>query len=528
MSVLRSWIAPAVVAAVGVSLLSCATLEATDRHVVTTASGKVMGFRAENGVWAFLGIPYAEPPKGDLRFAAPVAKAPWEGIRSAMEFGASCPQNKDELEPASYLRQDEDCLSLNIWTPAADDKKRPVIIYIPGGGFISGGSGDPAYNGAVFAKRGDVVFVSLNYRVNAFGFLYLDDLGDEYAGSGSNGIRDQLMGIRWVRDTIGAFGGDPENITVMGESAGCISALILMGLPQSRGLFTKVIAESGGCNDLRTREQAAGFTKQFFQIAGVSDAASLRKLTQEQIVDLVARLQAANRTEAEMIFAPVVDGTVIPKDPVEAVREGAARGIALLNGVNHDEYNYFALFNPGLKTMPLETFFTVAPDLKERVNNRKEEVLEFYRNRLKGAEEGGQTLECVTDVMFHVPHMQFSDAQSAYAKVWLYSFDWRSNAQKDLGACHAIELPFVFQNFDSPLAGQIVGPHPPMALSDAMQDAWIAFARAGDPNHAGLPNWPSYDTERRATMIFNTACELKEDPDKEVRQFYQDLLATSR
>jgi para-nitrobenzyl esterase len=495
----------------------------TNQNIVNTVSGKVEGFQTENGVYAFLGIPYAEAPKGDLRFAAPVEKKPWKTTLQAKQFGFSCPQTNDKSEPASLLPQDEDCLTLNIWTPMADNKKRPVIIYIHGGGFINGGSGDPTYNGSTFSKRGNIVFASINYRINAFGGLYLEDFGEQYRGSGSTGIQDQIMAMKWIKNNIAKFGGDPENITIMGESAGCISSITLMSLPQTKGLFKKVIAESGGCNVLRTREQASQFTKQFLEIAGVNDVASLKKLTKEQVVDIAAKQLAAAGVVADMVFAPVIDETVIPEYPPTAIENGAAKGIALLNGTNHDEYRYWLYYIPSLVSTSLDQLLGMAPELKAKLKGQENKILDFYQKKYQGMEKGNETLAFVTDLVFYIPHTQICEAQSKYSNVWLYRFDWKSHAQEYFGACHAIELPFVFKTFDSPLSDEIVGPTPPIELSDIMQDAWISFARTGNPNHKGMPEWPRYDTERRATMIFNTTSELKDDPDKEVRELYKGI-----
>jgi len=253
---LRANSCAAIISMICLSHAACLAAGQGDKPIVATAGGKVEGFQTKNGVLAFLGIPFGQPPKGDLRFAPPVEVAPWEGVRDATKQGPVAPQPVDDDVPPSKFAQDEDCLNLDIWTPGIDGRKRPVIVYIHGGSFMFGASSDPAYDGANISKRGDIVFASINYRVGMLGFLYLEDFGTEYQGSGSNGIRDEILALRWLKNNIARFGGDPENITIMGESAGGANVLTLIGLPEARGLFQKAIAESGGISAFRTREEA--------------------------------------------------------------------------------------------------------------------------------------------------------------------------------------------------------------------------------------------------------------------------------
>ncbi len=488
-----------------------------------TESGTVAGYRMESEINAFLGIPYAKSPVGVLRFAPPREIGKWDGIRPANEFGASCPQIIDEYEPASLYKQSEDCLSLNIWTPGADDKKRPVIIYIHGGGFVNGGTADPLYNGSYISKRGDIVFASVNYRVNALGYLYLEDFGAQYKGSSNLAIQDQLMGIRWIKNNIANFGGDPDNITIMGESAGSASVMILMGLPQAKGLFTKAIAESGGCNLVRTREQASRYTKQFLKAAGVKDIESLRKLSADDIVKAVNKQLNEAGFEADLVFAPVVDGDIIPVDPLKSIDNGSAKEIAFLNGTNLDEYRYWINYSGILRFIPMGVMLDAVPDVKARLGGKDKELIEFYKKKNPHSGISDNMFEFATDMMFLIPHIQATEAQSKYANVWMYRFDWKSQAKDYFGACHAIELPFVLKTFDSPTRWQIVGPNPPMDLSDTIMDAWVAFARTGNPNHAGMKTWPQYEAGQRATMIFNTESEVINDPEKDVRLIYKGI-----
>jgi para-nitrobenzyl esterase len=500
----------------------------SEKPIVATASGKVEGLETKNGVLAFLGIPFAQPPKGDLRFAAPVEVAPWVGVREATKSGPAAPQPADASDPSSQYAQDEDCLNLDIWTPGVDGRKRPVLVFIHGGAFMVGRSGESTYDGANISKRGDIVFASINYRLGALGFLYLEDYGAEYQGSGSNGIRDQILALRWLKNNIARFGGDPENITIMGESAGAMSVFVLMGLPQAKGLFQKAIAESAPINWFRTKGEAADVTKQFMKTAGLNDVAALRKLTPGQILEAQAKGLMQMGENSIRMFMPVIDETVIPKDPFAAIQDGAADGIPLLNGTNHNEYGFFIPFSPGLQS-PLNLFLQDWPWIKEKLGARKQDVLDFYnkRNPTPGPDKSSisSSVAYLTDGMFLVPHIKASEAQSKYSKVWMYRFDWKANVKNKeyLNACHGLELPFLFKSFDPDSADDIVGPNPPMGLSDAMQDAWISFARTGDPNHKGLPEWPAYEPAHRATMIFDTKSKAVKDPDPEIRQLFKDV-----
>ena len=515
-----------------VTLLSCAHLPAPENPqpdrarrlvVASTTEGEVAGFQTERGMNAFLGIPYAEPPVGNLRFAPPKPVTDWTHVRPAYRFGPTCPQGRDEFEPASLLHQDEDCLSLNVWTPGIDAVKRPVVVYIHGGGFLLGGSADPLYNGEHLARRGDIVVATINYRVAGFGFLYLDGFGAEFAGSGNMGLLDQSAALTWIKNNIARFGGDPGNVTIMGESAGGASVMFQMISPRSKGLFHKAIAQSGAINIRRSPQQAAEFTRLFFEKAGATSVAGLRALSAERLVELQEELIADMGFEADLLFAPVADGVVVPADPEQAFADGAAAGIAFLNGTNADEYRYWQLYFPYFKYIPPSLVLSAAPAVKVKLGNRADAILEHYRGALPDPGWGDITFALVNDMMFRVPHLRVSDLQSRHAPVWMYRFNWRSKADDDLGACHAIELPFVFRNFDSPTSAQIVGENPPLALSDAMMDAWIAFIRTGTPSHAGM-DWPAYDGKRRATLIFDESIRVQDNPDQAAYDLYKGIL----
>jgi para-nitrobenzyl esterase len=490
--------------------------------VVDTTHGRVAGYVDSSGLNVFLGIPYAEPPAGRLRFAPPQPVSSWPYVRPAYRFGPTCPQVKDEYEPSSLLFQDEDCLSLNIWTPGIDTRNRPVMVYIHGGGFVNGGTADPLYNGEYLAKRGDIVVASINYRVAALGFLALDRFGPEFKGSGNLAIQDQIAGLTWIKNNISRFGGDPNNITIMGESAGSASVMCLMISPGGKSLFKKAIAHSGAINLTRTQDLAERYTRKFMEMAGVKDVEGLRALPFTRIVELERKMLDDAGFEADLLFAPVRDNILVPADPVKAFEEGAAKNIAFLNGTNNDEYRYWILYSSILKYLPVKMMLSNAPNVREKLDSHLEKIIDYYDHTLLRPGLGGKTLALGTDMMFRVPHIRVSDLQSRYAPVWMYRFDWRSQVSEDLGACHAIELPFVLRTFDSPTRYQIVGADPPMRLSDTMMDAWISFIRTGNPDTPGL-SWPAYNEQRRATMIFNVESRVQDDPDRDIRMLYSDI-----
>jgi para-nitrobenzyl esterase len=265
------------------------------------------------------------------------------------------------------------------------------------------------------------------------------------------------------------------------------------------------------------------------KLANVTDIASLRKLKPAEIIDAQVRLASDVGPLASRMCSPVVDGTVIPKDPLAAIQDGAAAGIALLNGTVHDEYCYWIGYYPALKTKPLDQALAENPWPARNLGDRKQEVLDFYNKKYPtpGSDKSSvsSSVAFVTDSQFLMQHFRASEAQAKHAKVWMYRFDWKSQVpdKEYLNACHAIEVPFVLNTFTSELADEIIGPNPPMGLSDAMQDAWISFARAGDPNHKGLPEWPAYEPAHRATMIFDTKSKVVEDPDPEIRQLFKEI-----
>jgi len=478
--------------------------------VAHTRQGAVQGV-VENGIAIWRGIPYAAAE----RFLPPAPPAPWQGLRAATAFGPACPQPREqfmqELVGGLRLPESEDCLSLNVWAPAAEGIARPVLVFIHGGAYETGSGAVPWYDGSSFAGRGDLVVVTLNYRLGPLGFLHLGDLlGPRYAASGNLGLLDQIAALRWVRDNIGAFGGDPDAVTVMGESAGAGSIGMLLGMPEARGLFRRAILESGsGQLGLRSRADADRMARRLLAALDIRPEDAEPGLLG---LDAQALADAGQGLGPGMNFSPVLDGLLLPEPPLAALARGSARDTAILIGANRDEYRLLALGNPAWFAGDDQA--TLA--LVERLTGPlPEAVVRHYRQRLPEGSPYERHVPILTYLLFVDGLLRTVDAQAAQgAAVFQYRFDWATPVLGGrLGACHALELPFVFHNLDKPGAERVTGQGPERAaLSEAMHDAWIAFARSGDPSHAGLPAWPAVQGAARPAMVFSADPHLAADP----------------
>ena len=482
--------------------------------VAQSTYGKVKGQLGTDGIISFKGIPYAKPPVGDLRWKPPQPPERSSAMRMATQYGPVAPQAENEIGANTAQEQSEDCLLLNVWTPGADDKRRPVMVWIHGGGFTNGSGSDDWYEGSTFSERGDVVVVTLNYRLGALGFLYLGGVGGrEYAESGNLGLLDQVAALKWVRDNIEAFGGDPGNVTIFGESAGSMSVCTLMGMPAARGLFHKAIAESGALNLVNNVDYATGITRQFMAIAGVTDMAGLLSLTTEQVIKAQNELiDKAGRVGTTM--GPVIDGKVLLEPPLHAIANGSAAKVDFLTGTNLDEVRFWLIAVPLLAVAPLQTAANYMPVLKEALGANTNAIAQSYKSRRPKASDGDVTMAVMTDMMFRVPAIRVVEAQSAeQPKTYMYLFTWPSPVRDEiLGSCHALELPFVFNHLHAPNTVEFMGNDPPQKLADIMQNTWIAFAKTGDPNNKSVPYWPAYNTQTRATMELNVNPTVVNDP----------------
>lgn len=488
---------------------------------VKTVYGEVQGEQLDK-VFVWKGIPYAKPPVGPLRFRAPKPPERWKGLRNATEFGPIAPQPKNEIMEFlgnSWENMNEDCLYLNVWSPKADEQKRPVLVWIHGGAFITGSGSEASYNGASFAEIGDVVVVTFNYRLGALGFLHLKELGGEtYATSGINGILDQVAALKWVKENIEAFGGDPERVTLFGESAGAMSIGTLLALPAAKGLFHQAILESGASANVVSSQHATQITQQFLDIL---------KITPENLSQLettpVEQLVEASALVPPMQMVPVVDGDVLPKAPEAAIEEGVAKDIPILIGTNKDEYTLFTCFDPRFKNPTQEelnalfeqTFGELWKQFSPLFLNGKELSTDLYN-------------QLMTQVVFGGPATKLAEVQVKNgAPVWKYRFDWETPVLDGaLKSCHALEISFVWNTIHNLGTSRFIGDGPELeSLSRQLQQSWIAFAHYGDPNTPLVPEWKPYDLENHSTLLFNEESRLEQDPDQGMRLGWEKIAA---
>ncbi|MYS37853.1 carboxylesterase type B [Streptomyces sp. KhCrAH-43] len=467
-----------------------------------TAHGIVRGTH-ERGIAVFRGIPYAAAPVGARRFGAPAPPEPWTGVRAATAFGPTAPK-RPYAPPFDRLLADpsvpgEDCLNLNVWTPAPDRGARPVLVWIHGGSLLHGSSALPLYDGTAFARDG-VVLVSVNYRLGVEGFGVLPD------APANRGLLDQLAALAWVRDNIAAFGGDPDRVTVCGESAGAIGVGALLAAPRARGLFRRAVLQSGVPAALPVAEgrrttalvaKRLGVAATARDLAGVDPAALLA--AQSEVTAGGSPLTGGHS------FQLVVDGDLLPRDPMEALLGGAGSGVGLLMGSTTEEYRLW--FVPTGLTERLSRAKLRLALLKFRVPRA---TARTYRVNRPGATPGELLGALATDVLLRVPLNRLADAR-APGTTHLYEFGWPSPVER-LGACHGLEIGFVFDTLRGPDAVALAGYDAPQELADSMHAAWVRFATHGDPG------WPGWDASRPVMRFGPGAAALVRAPrDDELR-----------
>ncbi|HEY4116050.1 MAG TPA: carboxylesterase/lipase family protein [Rhizomicrobium sp.] len=472
---------------------------------IETADGWLAGQRGGD-VLAFKAIPFAAPPVGPLRWRMPEPPEPWTGVRDATHFGPMSPQAPTQIEAllgGSLGAQSEDCLYLNVWTPGCDNAKRPVMVWIHGGAFVIGSASQGLYNGKHLAAR-DCVVVTINYRLGALGFLNLRDATDgKFPATGSEGIADQVMALNWVKRNIALFGGDPDNVTVFGESAGGMSVACLLAMPAARGLFHKGIMQSGSAHIGHTRERSARVAQVVMQKLGIAagEVDKLADVTPAELIEAqVAMFAETHEGDAkrlgEVMFQPTIDGSLIAAPPIDSIRAGSGAGIPVLAGTTKEEWKLFSAANPRLRLMSRSKF-------EDRIRRIAKEDAPI----LLAAYAEGTTFDrfnaVMTDKVFAVPTSRMLEAQGASAPVYQYRFDWRSRLLGGLlGSCHAIDLGFTFGTHNVKLAGAFFGSGATAAeLATAVMDSWVAFARTCNPSCHTVGEWPRYNTDTRATMI---------------------------
>lgn len=494
--------------------------------VVVTQYGKLQGTEGE--VYCWKGIPYAEPPIGRLRFRSPQPPKAWEGIRDASEFGPIASQQPQALmrilgDSSNNALSSEDCLYLNVYSPSPDDKRRPVMVWIHGGAFMYGSGSAEWYDGTSFAQQGDLVLVTINYRLGPLGFLHLGEIGgEEYAASGNCGLLDQVAALKWVRENIEAFGGDPERVTIFGESAGAMSIGTLLALPSAKGLFHQAILQSGAASSVNTVDEATRAANKLLDLLGVTsdNLSMLEEIPVEQI------LKAANSLPP-MTLKPVIDGTYLPHHPLYTLELGISKDIPIMIGTNLDEYRLFTHFDPTLKQMSGESLMKFCEHI---IGSYWSGVSEYYVNQVTtGPTLSERLVASLSFMIFVLPALQLAIRQVKQGSlVWMYRFDWWTPAHGGgLGACHALEIPFVFNNLDKPTAAAFTGNSlERKKIADEMHRRWIAFAKNGDPNTLEDMQWPTYNTTEQATLIINTETQVVNDPWGEERLTWESTISS--
>jgi para-nitrobenzyl esterase len=494
-------------------LLSMVTAHALD--VVQTTAGKVSGAKTVDGaVLGFKGIPFAAPPVGDLRWKAPQPARPWNGVRECAAYGASPMQGKPapfSMWSKEFLIPDEpiseDCLNLNIWTGARSaDEKRPVLVWIYGGGFSSGGNACPIYDGEAMARKG-IVFVGLNYRVGIFGFFSHPELTKESGvnASGNYGLMDQIAALKWVRDNIAAFGGDPAKVTIAGQSAGSMSVNCLVASPQAKGLFQRAIAESGASfvRSLMTLDQA--------EKAGATSAEKLNSATLAELRKLSATdlMKQGGR-------GPIIDGHILTEPISKTFAAVRQNPVDLITGWNEDE---------GFQNGPPKT----AEEYRKQIRDQHGYNADIYLSHYPASndEEAARSqLQASRDTAFGVANYMWANAQAAHGKgrVFVYRFTRKvpgTGQYAKYGAFHTGEVPYAYDNLKFVDRPWEAVDH---ALATTMSSYWAAFVATGDPNAGGQPKWPAYEPEGRKVMLLGNVIEARPMPGRAALDFMQTLL----
>jgi para-nitrobenzyl esterase len=524
------------------SILAGAALVGPCRHawaaepggpVVDTASGRIRG-AAVDGINAFKGVPYGASTAGANRFMPPQKPAPWGGVREALDWAGHAPQalagqRRPEVTalagPPDKVPVSEDCLTLNLWTPGLDGGKRPVMVWFHGGAFSYGSANSTRTAGVNLARRGDVVVVTVNHRLNVFGFLELAALGgEEFAHSGNAGVLDLVAALEWVRENAANFGGDPGNVTIFGQSGGGGKVSTLLAMPAAKGLFHRAIVMSGAGIRMAERERATKLAEAVLGEVGLT-ANQLDKLQALPLERLLAAIEPAQKKLApagfrlldRYGFGPVVEGHDLPRHPFDPTATDVSDDVPVLVGGTKDENAIFlapddAVWNRTLSEDELKT------RVAELGGQDTDAVLALYRQMHPGINPAELLIEITTDAKFWVRSVLLAERKAAKGKapVYMYSFNWQTPVlDGKLMSQHALDVPFVFDTLD---ATGITGHSPAAPAIAAMESAtWAAFARTGTPDNKLIPHWPAYTAAERATMMIDTEWRVQNDPQHEAR-----------
>ncbi len=501
--------------------------------VVETTKGSVQGYE-DDGIEAFLGIPYAAAPIGELRFKPPQAATEWEGIYDATSLGAPCMQMyaASGSRVSDFTRQmqsifptsgeakidNEDCLFLNVWTPESDEGARPVMVWFHGGGYSYGSGGWPAYDGRNLAEKGDVVVVTVNHRLNAFGYTHFADGGDEFARSGNAGNLDLVASLEWVRDNIAAFGGDPDNVTIMGESGGGSKVSHMLATPAADGLFDKAVIQSGPGVTSGKPEEAADLSAALMEKLEVTSIAELQAVPAETLLS-AARAVVAERSSSGGFggpnFGPIADGDVLPRDPFLPAAPEQSKDVPIMIGWNKDEMTLFVGAQPWFGLLNDAALDRMA----QGMGGASPALVAAYRE-LEPEYSASHIAARAMGARFAYGSYILADqkARQGGAPVYMYRLDWETPVNGGmLKAPHTLDIPFMFDNVDETRVFVGAGEEPER-LAEMMSDAWISFAKTGTPSSELLPAWPAYSPDQRLVMSFDIEPEVLDYPEGEMRE----------
>ena len=502
--------------------------------VAETAFGKIRGVD-NNGIKTFKGIPYGASTAGSNRFMAPAEPADWGGVRDALEYGHSAPQRDRATPPppagaltisgSNLPVEGEDCLVLNVWTPALGSAgnggaKRPVMFWCHGGGFATGSGSSPDNNGTNLARRGNVVVVTINHRLNVLGFANLREFSGDFAASGDAGMLDIVQALKWVRSNISQFGGDPNTVTIFGQSGGGRKVETLLAMPSAKGLFHRAIIESGAAVKVVDRNVAVRNSEQLLAKLGIDrkNVRALQKLPVEKIMAAYFVVVKENPGVDPSLggFSPTVDGKILPQHPFYPNASPVSSDVPVMIGCTRTEMTLFSLNDPS-------AFSLNDADMRKCVNDllgdHASAMIELYRKLNPGASPSDIHFLIASDYRYGAPTMIAAQRRAALGKapVYVYYFTWETPVQGGrLKSPHTMEIPFAFDNVKIS-ARMTGGGADAMALADKVSDAWIAFARTGDPNTPKLPQWPAFEAKDRATMVINNTSKVVNDPLREER-----------
>lgn len=494
------------------TLHSTPSMAADIRPVVRLRSGRLRGTRS-NGVTAFKRIPYAANPfKPETRFQAPQPVASWQGVRDASAFGPPPPQPSRDQKPVLFGSADD--LTLNVWTPDPHAKDLPVMVWIPGGAFVRADAGEAAYDGTRFAASG-IVVVTVNYRVGVDGFMAID------GAPANRGLLDQIAALQWVRDNIAAFGGDPANVTLFGQSAGAESVAILLASPRTEGLFKRAILQSPPMQAMQAadaRRLATVFAKGLDVLPTV---AGLAAVPMDKLIGASLALEGVLKDRAAWgrlslggtAFLPVIDGHVLDASPIDMLARGPKPDVPVIVGSTDEEARIYMVPGGAIHRITPTDVDLFIGDL-----GLPAKTLEIYKDVSRDPSPGEVYTALQSDYTFRMPALRIAEIRGGSRMAWHYNFSWKSPGfGGQLGAAHFVDVPFAFDALRSDQAKTFLGDNPPTSLADAMHSAWVAFAKKGDPG------WPAYDLATRTTKRFDALSSVDADPEKATRALWKDV-----